>query len=757
MKKNAPLILGGLILLVILILIVFPDRLSHLNPYGTQGVKSWVENSKFIMSAPPFAPGPGSPLGTDDQGRDVLSLIIYGTKLTMLMSVLVVMGRYLVAIPLGLLAGFGSYVAKTILSQFSIIFSAIPALIFSIIILKMDFFLALDKTQSILAFVLVLTFVGWAKLATIVMERVRDILSKPFIKAEQAIGKGKLRIALENVLPHIVPELVVLFFMEIAGALNMIMQLGVFGAFVGNLRYVASTEGGVITFLNISFEPEWSSMLATSRNYITSAPWMVLFPALAFFISILGFNLFGEGLREILQKRDSRFSVYFRRLFNLHKSIIPFLKRLRIKGKVTLVVLVLALLVGEIALNNYQANLPRFDVQSAGVDLPDFAKGVLIGTPEAAEAADYIAQSLKAVGFESIEGENLVRDYPTETIYREMTSSITCIDQGGQGKTLTPGKDYSIGSFGNLTLSGPVYDARQSGLFSVSMETLTDQFVLVDSSLYSSSAISNVTKKILVESKAKGVLIMLAPGQSLPESFGSESYSGVKVWLTPASADLVTGKNFTVSLQSEKLGNQGKNIIGVLPATDSKQGKEAIVIGIGYNYLPEDQEIGQQRIKFGLELAKKLSEENHNRKLILCFWDGTLSDTYHGVKAFAANPILSPQDIQLYIDLTQISTPQGEFVYFNAVQAPATRSFAFSFGHQLEKNLSDKNLKTRPYSKIRRIEDILYYGASPEETMFYKGSIATVMVGLGQEQQPGKISLNDLGNVVWDTIRKNSY
>ncbi|HZK53595.1 MAG TPA: ABC transporter permease subunit, partial [Desulfosporosinus sp.] len=637
MKKNAPLILGGLILFVILILIVFPDRLSHLNPYGTQGVKSWVENGKFIMTAPPFAPGPGSPLGTDDQGRDVLSLIIYGTRLTMLMSVLVVIGRYLVAIPLGLLAGSGSYVAKTILSQFSIIFSAIPALIFSIIILKMDFFLALDKTQSILAFVLVLTFVGWAKLATIVMERVQDLLSKPFIKAELAIGKGKLRIALENVLPHLVPELVVIFFMEISGALNMIMQLGVFGVFVGNLRYVASTEGGVITFLNISLEPEWSSMLATSRKYITSAPWMVLFPALVFFISILGFNLFGEGLRDILQKRDSRFNVYFRSLFTLHKSIIPFLKGLKTRGKVALVILGLVLLVGGIWINNPQANLPRFDYQSAGVDMPDFAKGVLIGTPEAAEAAEYISQSLKAVGFEPIEGKNLVRDYQTETIYREMTSSITCLDKAGQAKTLMPGMDYSIGSFGNLTLIGRVYDARQSDLFSVSMETLTDQFVLVDSSIYSSSAISNLTKKILVESKAKGVLIMLAPGQSLPESFGSEAYSGVKVWLTPASADLVTGKTFTLTLQCEKLGNKGKNIIGVLPGTDSKEGKEAIVIGIGYNYLPEDQEIGQQRIKFGLELAKKLSQENHNRKLILCFWDGTLSDTYHGVKAFAAN------------------------------------------------------------------------------------------------------------------------
>ncbi|KJS50271.1 ABC transporter permease subunit [Desulfosporosinus sp. BICA1-9] len=91
------------------------------------------------------------------------------------------------------------------LSQFNVIFSAIPALIFSIILLKMDFFLALDKRQSIIAFVLVLTFVGWAKLATLVMERVREVLNKPFITAESAIGKGKLRIALENVLPHLAP------------------------------------------------------------------------------------------------------------------------------------------------------------------------------------------------------------------------------------------------------------------------------------------------------------------------------------------------------------------------------------------------------------------------------------------------------------------------------------------------------------------------------------------------------------------------
>ncbi len=756
MKKNVPLILGGLILVAILLVMLVPQLFTQVNPYGTVGIKSWVENGKFIMDAPPFAPGPGYLLGSDDQGRDVLSFIIYGTRLTIIISVLVVLGRYLVALPLGLMAGFGSYTALTILGQFSVIFSAIPALIFSIILLKMDFFLALDKQHSIVAYVLILTFVGWGKLGTIVMERVQDILTKPFIKSELAIGKGKLRIALDNVLPHLVPELVVLFFMEIAGALNMIMQLGVFAVFVGNLRFVADTQGGVISFLNLSFEPEWASMLATSRKSIISAPWMVLFPALAFFISILGFNLFGEGLRSILQRRDSRFSVYFRRLLNLDLPIIPSLRGvIKRVNKVTLLIMLLVFLAGGISY--YSTNSPRFDFQAAGVDLPEFTQGVSIGTPEATETAKYIAHSLEEVGFEPLEGKSLVRNYPTEDIYRDVASSLSLLDNSGSAENLLPGNDYSMGSFGNFSLIGTVNDAREDDLFSVSLEKYANQFVLVDSTLYGTGALKTLTHKILTESKAKGVLVVIAPGESLPTSLGSEVYSGVKVWLTPASADLMIGKSLTVTLQSEKLEPIGKNVVGVLPGTISRVGEEAIVIGIGFNYLPSDQENGKHRIQFGLELAKKLSLEKRNRKIIICFWDGTLSPIFHGVRAFAANPVLSPQAIQLYLDMTQISTSQGEFIYFNSEQAPLTRPFAFSFGHQLENNLLDKNLTVRTYDKIRSTEDVLDYGATPEETMFYRGSIGTVMVGLGEEKQAGKVSLNELGNVIWDTIRNNSY
>ena len=94
-----------------------------------------------------------------------------------------------------------------------------------------------------------------------------------------------------------IPETIVLFFMEIARVLAMMMQLGIFSVFVGNLRIIKDTEGGV-SYYDFSFEPEWASMLSTSRNAISVAPWAIIFPALAFFVSVLGFNLFGEGLGD---------------------------------------------------------------------------------------------------------------------------------------------------------------------------------------------------------------------------------------------------------------------------------------------------------------------------------------------------------------------------------------------------------------------------------------------------------------------------
>src|SRR5690606_6687202 len=138
---------------------VFPQVLTDVNPYSTQTLRLWnYEDGVLNLEAPPYPPSEKNPLGTDEMGRDILGFIIYGTRLTLAIGLLVVMGRFLLAVPLGIAAGFGSYTAKMMIEQCSIIFSALPALLMGVIILKMNFFANLYKEQSMVAFVLVLTF-----------------------------------------------------------------------------------------------------------------------------------------------------------------------------------------------------------------------------------------------------------------------------------------------------------------------------------------------------------------------------------------------------------------------------------------------------------------------------------------------------------------------------------------------------------------------------------------------------------------------
>ena len=185
------------------------------------------------------------------------SYIVYGTRLTILLGVLIALGRFVIAIPLAVSAGFGRKIPRALIKIFNIVFSAIPAVLISLIILKMGFFVRLDKTNSALSFILVLSIVGWPKVSRLIMERVEEINGQSFIKSEVAIGKKRLRIALENVLPHLAPEIIVLQLIEIARSLTMIMTLGIFNVFVGNLRYVEDPQWGALNLANVSFNPQW--------------------------------------------------------------------------------------------------------------------------------------------------------------------------------------------------------------------------------------------------------------------------------------------------------------------------------------------------------------------------------------------------------------------------------------------------------------------------------------------------------------------
>ncbi len=168
-----------------------PETFVNRSPYTVQQIRFSNNEGASVIEAAPYPPSSEFKLGSDDLGRDILSFIVYGTRLTILLSVLMAIAQFLIAIPMALYGGFGNRVAKASILQFNVMFSAIPALLLSIILLKLDFFTGLDKWHSIFAFVLVLTAVGWPKLGNLILERVEVINQKAFIQGEVAIGKRR--------------------------------------------------------------------------------------------------------------------------------------------------------------------------------------------------------------------------------------------------------------------------------------------------------------------------------------------------------------------------------------------------------------------------------------------------------------------------------------------------------------------------------------------------------------------------------------
>jgi len=753
-KVNLPLLIGLIIIILIVLIMAFPKLFTDVNPYGIRHLKTWTDEAgKFHLEGAPFPPSKTSPLGTDEIGRDILSLIIYGTRLTITLALLIVISRFIVALPIGISAGFGSFIAKAFINQFSIIFSAIPSLLISIILLKMDFFMNLYKGHSIIAFVLVLTFVGWGKLGIIIMERVQEILAKPFIKGEIAIGKSRFQIALQNVIPHLAAELVVLFFMEIARALTIIMQLGIFGVFVGNLRVIEDTTNGVIVYRNISYEPEWASMLSTARNQIRSAPWTVLFPAIAFFVSVLGFNLFGEGLRKMLQENNSQFIPRIRRLLSFNSTI--YLKRetknSQFPKRTIATILIIIIIFTSLYLSK---DVYDFNSANASAVFNTVSYGqAIIGTEESEILANNLVDTLKGMGLEPLQGDSYIIEYETEDIYVPTHIDFN-VSFDSETRKLLDGVNFSLLSFGDLNLQGKIYDGTRDDLLSLKdFEKYDDKFVIIDKSFYIDEAVDYFIDRILTNSKAKGVFTILRDDEDLPHSIGKNIYNGVAIAITKETAELLLNNPqgiIDISITSKETNSIGRNIIAYIPGKDEQVGEEALVFGFSYNFL--DENIGTKKIYFALELINKLinQEENRNRTLIFAFWDGTLKDEYSGVNHFAKDILYPPKKVVLYLDLTKIYTDETNHIVYNSDQAPISRYFAFSFSHQIEEKFNKENIRVKKYQALKELDELLYL----------KHGIATLIFSMKPKDENIKaraITLDDLGEILTETIIKNNY
>ena len=272
MRANKGAMLGLVIIVLLVLTAVFADWIAPYSP-----IEQFRQN---FLQPPAWAEG-GSwqfVLGTDDVGRDLLSRIIYGSRLSLFIGSIVVTISLALGIALGLLSGFFRGVTDIAIMRLMDIVLSMPALLLSIVIVAI---LGPGLVNAMIA--VAVTYVPhYARLAraSVITEMARD-----YVTASKVAGAGNLRLMLREVLPNCMAPLIVQATLSFSTAILDAAALGFLG-----LGAQAPT-------------PEWGTMLADSLKFLQRAPWVVTFPGLAILITVLAFNLMGDGLRDALDPK----------------------------------------------------------------------------------------------------------------------------------------------------------------------------------------------------------------------------------------------------------------------------------------------------------------------------------------------------------------------------------------------------------------------------------------------------------------------
>lgn len=259
-------VFGGVVLIGMMVLALFAPWIAPYDPLAT----SWT----LVRKAPSAAHW----FGTDEVGRDLLSRIIWGARASLSAGVIAVAISVGVGVPTGMVAGYVGGWTDALISRLTDAMLAIPFLILAIALAA---FLGPSLGNAMIAIGVTATpiFVRLAR-GQVLAARAED-----YVEAARAVGNPPARILLRHILPNILPPVMVQATLAVAAAI------------------IAEAS---LSFLGLGQQPpapSWGSMLNTSQRFLTQAPWMAIFPGLAIFLTVLAFNLFGDGLRDAMDPR----------------------------------------------------------------------------------------------------------------------------------------------------------------------------------------------------------------------------------------------------------------------------------------------------------------------------------------------------------------------------------------------------------------------------------------------------------------------
>ncbi|MED1479112.1 ABC transporter permease [Bacillus altitudinis] len=259
-------VIGTVIVFLFLILAIFAPLIA---PYG---INEQSLGERFS------APSAAYWFGTDDFGRDIFSRVVHGARISLWVGFFSVLGSVILGTLLGLMAGYGGRLLDAVISRLFDILLAFPSILLAIAIVSI-LGPSLQNALIAIAIINVPTF------GRLVRSKVLSIKQEEYVLAAKAVGMSHRRIVLRHILPNSMVPVIVQATLAIGTAI---------------------IEAAALGFLGLGAQapsPEWGKMLADARPYLVQAPWTLFFPGIAIMLTVLGFNLMGDGLRDTLDPK----------------------------------------------------------------------------------------------------------------------------------------------------------------------------------------------------------------------------------------------------------------------------------------------------------------------------------------------------------------------------------------------------------------------------------------------------------------------
>jgi peptide/nickel transport system permease protein len=269
LRGNPLLVAGGTVAAAIIVIALLSPLLA---PFpGDAGTAT----HPFAVLRPPSAQ---HWFGTDQVGRDVLSRVIYGARVSPLIALFVLLIACVIGIPLGVVAGYFGGWLDDVIMRVTDIFLAFPALL-----LALAFAAVLPASLTTVTIAIAATW--WPWYTRLIRGQAASVAGRPYVESCRALGISRRRIILRHILPNSITPLIVQISLDVGGVI---------------------LTASALSFLGLGAQdptPDWGLMVSAGQAYFTTDWWLVTFPGLAILITAFGFNLLGDGMRDLLDPR----------------------------------------------------------------------------------------------------------------------------------------------------------------------------------------------------------------------------------------------------------------------------------------------------------------------------------------------------------------------------------------------------------------------------------------------------------------------